>query len=108
MRVRCYTLFAAILLLAAARLACGGDDSGASADWPAWRGPTHDNHSTDPHPPLKWSEDSGIVWRVETPGQGHASPCISGGKIFLASADDAEGVQFIVCFDQRTGAQLWR
>ncbi len=98
----------AVLLLIVARWARCDEQSRQDGDWPCWRGPTHDNHSSDPRPPLHWSKDAGIAWRVSVPGQGHASPCISRGKIFLASADDAEQVQFLLCFDQQTGAQLWR
>jgi outer membrane protein assembly factor BamB len=79
-----------------------------SDDWPCWRGPTRDNHSSDEAPPLRWGVDRGIAWKSPVPGRGHASPCVVGSRIFIASADEAEGTQFLLAFDRQNGAQLWR
>lgn len=97
----------ASLALASLR-AAAGEATAPVGDWPCWRGPTHDNHSRSERPPLHWSKDSGIAWRVAVPGRGHASPCVSGGRIFIASADETEHVQFLICLDQQTGDQRWR
>jgi outer membrane protein assembly factor BamB len=78
-----------------------------SSDWPCWRGPAGDNHSRDEQPPLEWSADKNILWKTSVPGRGHASPCVVGGKIFLASSDDAKKSQFLLCFDRERGEQLW-
>lgn len=79
-----------------------------SNDWPCWRGPTANNHSRDTSAPVRWSKEDGIIWTAPVPGRGHASPCICRDKVFIASADESTQVQFLICFDRRTGAQLWR
>jgi len=48
------------------------------------------------------------VWKTDVPGRGHGSPCLWGDRIFLATADDKAQVQSVLCFDRRTGRQLWQ
>ena len=42
-----------------------------AAEWPQWRGPAGQGHSTAKDLPLTWSEKENIVWRTEVPGRGH-------------------------------------
>jgi outer membrane protein assembly factor BamB len=77
-------------------------------DWPCWRGPNGDNHSCSQHPPVEWSASNNVLWKAAVPGLGHASPCIVGDRIFLASADEITQTQFLICLDRRNGQQLWR
>ncbi|GAA4421577.1 PQQ-binding-like beta-propeller repeat protein [Bremerella cremea] len=44
-------------------------------------------------PPVEWSEEKNIVWKVEVPGKGSASPVIWGDKLFLLTAVAAEGAE---------------
>ena len=58
-------------------------------DWAQWRGPNHNNVLADGQgAPTEWSESKNIVWKVDVPGRGHASPVITGNTIVLCSADD--------------------
>ena len=75
-------------------------------DWPGWRGPAQ-NGVAEADPPVMWSGGEGTLWNVPVPGRGHASPCIWGDRIFLASADEETQVQSLLCFDRRTGESLW-
>jgi outer membrane protein assembly factor BamB len=77
-------------------------------DWPCWRGLNGDNHSDSQHPPVEWSATNNVLWKAAVPGIGHASPCIVGERIFLASADEPTETQFVICLDRRNGQQLWR
>jgi outer membrane protein assembly factor BamB len=77
------------------------------ADWPCWRGPHGNNVSDDPAPPLKWSATENVRWRVPVPGRGHASPIVWGNQIFIATADEAEGTQSLICYDRTDGHQVW-
>jgi outer membrane protein assembly factor BamB len=77
-------------------------------DWPCWRGPAGDNHSSSLHPPVEWNESKNVLWKAAIPGLGHASPCIVGDRIFLASADEPTETQFLICLDRQSGQQLWR
>ena len=56
--------------------------------WHQWRGPT--SNGVAPHsnnPPLKWSEEQNIRWKVEMSGPGHASPIIWKNQIFILTAN---------------------
>jgi len=76
-------------------------------DWPWWRGPTRDNHSSDLNPPLHWGVDQNVCWKVSIPGRGHASPTVCGNRIFIATADESEQIQRLLCLERQTGRKLW-
>ena len=81
----------------------------SAADWPWWRGPTRDGvAAADQSPPLKWSETENVLWKVALPGRGHGSPTVVGDRVFLATADVAQGVQSVLCVDRRTGKLDWQ
>lgn len=77
-------------------------------DWPCWRGPSGDNRSTARNPPVEWSATRNVAWKVDVPGRGHASPCVVGTKIFIASAEESADTQFLLCYDRVGGQQSWR
>ena len=81
----------------------------AADDWPWWRGPSRDNKARpDQTPPLSWGPTENVVWKADVPGRGHGSPCLWGDRIFLATADDAAKTQYVLCYDRKTGQQLWQ
>jgi hypothetical protein len=55
-------------------------------DWPQFRGPTGQGHSTERDLPLEWSESRNVVWKTPVPGRGWSSPVVVGGRIWLTSA----------------------
>lgn len=78
------------------------------SDWAWWRGPQHTGiASPDQHPPVKWSETENIIWSARVPGRSHGSPIIVGDQVVLTAADHDRGVQTVLCFDRKTGKQLW-
>lgn len=81
-----------------------------SGEWPEFRGPTAQGHSSVTDLPLTWSPTENVVWKVPVPGSGWSSPVVGGGKIFLTTGIVAEGVGTslrTLCFDTATGKQLW-
>lgn len=106
----------ALALLSVAVPATGADRSGeptaealglSTADWPWWRGPERNGAAfSDQTPPLAWSEDQNVVWKVEIPGRGHSSPVVVGNQVFITTADEQERA-LVLCFDRRTGESLW-
>ncbi len=81
---------------------------GASADWPAWRGPTGDGHAAPGQTaPVKWSETENVVWRAPVRGRGHSSPTVAGDRVYLTTADTATEEQLVLAFDRATGKPLW-
>jgi outer membrane protein assembly factor BamB len=56
----------------------------ASEDWPQFRGPTGQGHSTATGLPVAWSETQNVVWKVPV-GGGWSSPVIAGGRVWLTA-----------------------
>lgn len=106
-------------------------------NWPQWRGSANHGSSPTADPPIEWSAEHNIRWRVEVPGQGSSTPIIWEDKVFLLTAirtdrvaetsagGAASGVneneqfgtepkpshyyQFVViCYDRSSGGERWR
>lgn len=54
--------------------------------WAQWRGPLGTGVAPDARPPLEWSEDKNIRWKLDLPGKGHSTPVVWGDHIFLTAA----------------------
>jgi len=107
---------------------------GQSDNWHHWRGPGATGVSKTATPPLEWSEDKNIKWKVPIDGEGIATPVISGDKVFVLTSIKTDRVdpklpkpedqpkenffdvkkpnafyQFVVlCLDRNSGEELWR
>lgn len=79
----------------------------AEDDWPWWRGPLRNNHAQGDPPPLTWSETENVVWKAAVPGRGHATPCVWGDAIFVATADEDEETQRLLCYERTSGKLRW-
>ncbi|MBI3048748.1 MAG: PQQ-like beta-propeller repeat protein [Acidobacteria bacterium] len=55
-------------------------------DWPEFRGPTGQGHSSERGLPLEWSESRNLMWKTPVPGLGWSSPVVAGGRVWLTSA----------------------
>jgi outer membrane protein assembly factor BamB len=78
-------------------------------DWPWWRGPQRNGiAAANQTPPLRWSETENVLWKARVPGRGHGSPTVVGDQVFLATAEHDKEVQSVLCYDRRTGQQLWQ
>ncbi len=78
----------------------------AQAQWPQFRGPRGDGHSTAIGLPLSWSEDDNVAWKVAVPGRGYSSPVIAEGRVWMTTAFEQEGSLRAVAFDQASGAMV--
>jgi outer membrane protein assembly factor BamB len=76
-------------------------------NWPRWRGPLENGHSTDTNLPVKWSADD-VLWKVDLPGNGQSSPIIWGDKIFLTSALEKGKERIVLGLSRNTGKILWQ
>ncbi len=56
------------------------------ADWPQWRGPLGTGVAPDATPPIEWDKSKNIVWRTQISGEGHSTPIVSRGLIFLTTS----------------------
>ncbi|MBM3880058.1 MAG: serine/threonine protein kinase [Verrucomicrobia bacterium] len=77
-------------------------------DWPAWRGPRGDGTSLETNLPVHWSATSRVAWKVPVPGQGHASPIVSGERVFTASALPELEERVLLSYERATGRLLWQ
>ncbi len=58
----------------------------ADDEWPQFRGPDGQGHSSATGLPLHWSETENITWKTALPGEGHSSPVISGDQVWVTTA----------------------
>src|SRR5207342_113564 len=73
-------------------------------DWPQFRGPTGQGHSSERGLPLNWSETKNVRWKVPIPGRGWSSPVIRGDRIWLTTATDEGKSLRAIAIDRNTGA----
>jgi len=75
-------------------------------EWPAFRGPGGEGHSTEQNLPLEWSETKNIVWKASIPGLGWSSPVVADGSVWLTSATGERDVSLrAIAFDVETGRE---
>src|SRR4029079_19441421 len=55
--------------------------------------------------PAELSLDRHVLWKAKTPN-GHSSPIVDGGRVMITGS--ARPRRVLLCFDARTGAELWR
>jgi hypothetical protein len=85
--------------------------AGAGAeDWPQFRGPGGQGHSTEKNLPFEWGEGRNVAWRTPVPGRGWSSPVVAGGRVWLTTAvDNSGGVSMhVLAFDAATGEAVVR
>ena len=87
-------------------------------EWNRFRGPDGQGKAEDSKPPLSWSGDSGIAWKVETPYSGASSPIVAGDQIILTGFSgfqvpgESEGAMralklWLYALDLNSGSKLW-
>ena len=54
--------------------------------WPQWRGPHATGVAPFGDPPVEWSEDRNVKWKVAIPGKGSSSPIVWGDHVFVTTA----------------------
>ncbi len=79
-------------------------------NWPAWRGPRGDGSSLEKNFPDHWNGPRGenIAWKVEIPGQGHASPIVWDDRIFVVTCREDSQERLLLCLDRASGRILWQ
>ena len=77
-------------------------------DWPQFRGPTGQGHSSETNLPLDWSETKNVVWKTAIRGRGWSSPVIADGRVWVTTAvEEARGASLrALAFDVETGKEL--
>lgn len=77
----------------------GGNSSGANSGGKA----------DEPSLPLTWSEKENIAWTANLPGRGVSGPIVVGDRVVVtASSGYRRDRLHVLCFDDKTGGQLWQ
>jgi outer membrane protein assembly factor BamB len=76
-------------------------------DWPQFRGPGGQGHSSERGLPIEWSETQNVAWKTPVPGRGWSSPVVSDGRVWLTTATEEGGGSLrLLSFDAATGRAL--
>ena len=79
----------------------------AAQDWPEFRGPDGQGHSSERGLPLEWSEARNIIWKSAVPGRGWSSPIVSAGRVWLTTAVEDRGISLrLLAYDVATGREV--
>ena len=97
------------------------------AEWPWWRGPLGNGVSPDGDPPLRWSEQQNVRFKVPIEGDGLATPVVWGDRIYVLSALSLDGADkgarpapkpsgtliarqrfLVTSYDRHDGSALWK
>jgi outer membrane protein assembly factor BamB len=92
----------------------------AAADWPQWMGPKRDNVWRETGIVEKFPAGGPkVVWRASVAG-GYSGPAVAHRKVYVGDFVSAlgsktetyergkvDGTERVLCFDERTGKQLW-
>ena len=92
----------------AAAIAASAITIASASDWPEWRGPSRDGHSTETNLPSKWSpKGENLAWRI--PIGSRSSPVVFGNRLYLNSpvGDPANTQERLVAIDAESGKIVW-
>jgi outer membrane protein assembly factor BamB len=79
----------------------------AAENWPRFRGPNGQGHSSETGLPVNWSATSNLAWKTAIPGEGWSSPIVWDGKVFLTSATENGSKCHVFCIDGASGKISW-
>ncbi len=112
-------------------LTAQANDRLSDYDWPQFRGKRAAGVAERSYLPIKWNTEtySNVRWKTAMPGLGHASPIVSGERVFIVTStssdpkpslrvglygdirsvnDDSIHEWLIYCLDRETGSILWK
>ncbi len=80
----------------------------AASQWPQFRGPTGQGHSSERGIPVEWSETKNVLWKVPVRGRGWSSPVISNGRVWITTSVAATGGASLraIALEAATGREL--
>ncbi|MDG2122180.1 MAG: PQQ-binding-like beta-propeller repeat protein [Verrucomicrobiales bacterium] len=78
-------------------------------NWTEFRGPTKQGHATGNSFPTRWSDTQNVAWKRQLPGSGWSSPIHVDGRVYLTTADSADGPLSLrtLCLDASSGDTIW-
>jgi outer membrane protein assembly factor BamB len=76
-----------------------------AADWPQWLGP--ERNGSTPEKVAAWKGQLKVLWHKPV-GQGHSSPVVAGGRVYLFTQLGSKEEEALTAYDAKTGEQLWQ
>lgn len=99
---RSFTLSAVVIVVTALHTGAA-----AAQDWPAFRGPDGQGHSSALGLPAEWSETRNVLWKTAVAGLGWSSPVVAGSRVWLTSSvEDRDLTLRALAFDVETGREM--
>jgi outer membrane protein assembly factor BamB len=78
-----------------------------AADWPQWRGPQRDGHSSETGLLREWPPNGPkLLWQVNDVGSGFSTPSVAGGRIYLLGNEGLTN-EFVLALSAQDGRRLW-
>lgn len=81
--------------------------SALSENWPQFRGPNGQGHSSETDLPTRWSRDENIAWFAPVPGDAWSSPIVWGNHVFVTTATEGGASCRVIAIDRLDGSILW-
>ncbi len=95
------------LSFAIAAIVLMGLQAGMAGQWPNWRGPHFNGSADEQNLPDSWTDTENVAWVAPLPGPAASTPAIWDGKVFVSSPVQGGDDLLAMCFDAKTGKQLW-
>jgi outer membrane protein assembly factor BamB len=96
-----------ISLVAAALITVSTTATLFAADWPQWRGPNRDGHSSETGLLTSWpAAGPSVIWRASGLGEGYSSMSIAAGRVYTQGQQGSQ--EFVQALDVKTGARVWQ
>lgn len=77
--------------------------------WPEFRGPRRDATAPEgQRPPLRWSEQEGVVWKLALEQRGWSSPVVWDGTAWMTEATPDGAEMMALAVDLASGQLRWR
>ena len=61
----------------------GALEDAGNGNWPQWRGPSANGVAPGGNPPVAWSEEKNVRFKLEIPGRGSSTPIVWEDRIYL-------------------------
>ncbi|MFC2123281.1 PQQ-binding-like beta-propeller repeat protein [Bacteroidota bacterium] len=97
------TIFLFVVFISTTFYSCSPDES----NWTHFRGSNLDGISEVDFAPVKWTNDSNILWKTEIHDKGWSSPVIYGNQVWMTTALEKGEDMYAVCVDYETGETIF-
>lgn len=77
----------------------------SAADWPQWLGPDRDGVSSESV--AAWTDAPKVLWRANV-GEGHSSPIVADGRVYLHTRVKDKDEESVEAFDAVNGESKWQ